>query len=468
MKQFIEDVKAGKVDLIMHTTKALKECHDLNATNHFFTFIADEQALADATRIQIKIKNKEPLGKLAGVLVSVKDGICVKDMPSESSSKILRGYKPVFDATAIERLKNEDAIIIGKTIQDEFGFGSFCLNVPDDRIPPANPIDQERVCGGSSGGAGGAARALTFPHIAIGESTGGSIVNPASFCGVVGLCPTYGRVSRYGLIDYANSLDKIGPLTKSLEDAALALEVMQGFDLKDSTSAKQAPQPYSVDGKVKGMRVGILHIEGAHIDPTVEQTIKDVRTALEKAGVATREVHLPLTMKHALSTYYVLAMAEASTNLAKFCGIRYGNHEKLEGDFNEYFGRVRSSFFGTEALRRVLVGTFVRMAGYRDAYYTKAAKVRTLIIEEYNDVFRDVDAILCPTMPMVAPKVDEVQNISITQSYTMDQLTVGPNLAGLPHLSLPVGEKDGLPIGVMLIGKHFGEQEIIRLGSVLQ
>lgn len=464
---FVEEVKKGNIDVVEHTKEALQELHDINQTHHFLTHIADEQALEQAVNLKSKIDAGHEVGKLAGVLVTVKDGICVKGMPSESSSKILRGYIPVFDATAIKQLRGEGAIIVGKTIQDEFGFGSFCTNVPDDKMPPKNPNNDQYVCGGSSGGAGGLAKAFDKPHIAVGESTGGSIVAPASFCGVPGLCPTYGRVSRYGLIDYASSLDKIGPICKNISDIALALEVMQGFDVKDSTSSNEESHSYPLE-EVKGMRVGFLTYEDAHIDPRIRELMQGARTALEEQGVATMDIKLPLTEQHALSTYYLIAMAEASTNLAKYAGMRYGAHDPLGAGFNEYFSSVRQNYFGDEAKRRLMVGTFTRMAGYRDAYYQKAAKIRSLIIEEYEHAFRNVDALICPTMPITAPKFEDVEKLTLSQHYAMDLLTVGPNLAGLPHLSVPIGLVDAMPVGLMITGKHFGEHDILKLGAALE
>ncbi|MFQ5621190.1 MAG: amidase family protein [Candidatus Nanoarchaeia archaeon] len=467
MKEFVDQVKTGNVNIINHIKKALNEAHELDQTHHFFTYIADEQALEQAAKLQVKIDSNEDIGPLAGVVVTVKDGICVQGMPSASSSKIIRDYRPLFDATAIKRLKDADAIVIGKTVQDEFGFGGFCTNCADDLIPPKNANDITRACGGSSGGAGGIARAFSIPHIAVGESTGGSIVNPASFCGVVGLCPTYGRVSRYGLIDYANSLDKIGPLTKNVKDAALAIQIMQGFDINDSTSSNKE-DTYDLTKNPRGMTVGILSFKEKDIDPRIRELVKQAQTTLEHCGIATKEVTLPLTEKHALAVYYLLALTEASTNLAKFCGLRYGSSLPLEGSYNEYFSKVRTQNFGEEAIRRILIGTFARMAGYRDAYYTKASKIRTLIIDEYKDAFRDVDVLVCPTMAIIAPKFEEIDQLSISQHYTIDQLTTGPNLAGLPHISVPIGTADNMPVGLTLIGKHFREQDILLLGSVLE
>lgn len=425
---------------------------------HYFNKIADS----------FENKNK---GKLEGVYVSVKDCICVKDMESRAGSKILSGYKPVFDATVVSKIKNEGGIIIGKTAQDEFGFGSFCLNVGLGMKVPLNPHDKERVCGGSSGGAAGITAKADFRHIAIGQSTGGSIVAPAAFCGVIGLCPTYGRVSRYGLMDYANSLDKIGPIAKNVADIALMLGVIAGNDINESTTLDEPLDDYVsyVNKDVKGMKIGVIkECFGEGVSPEVEEKIKSAIDKLKEKGVKVEEVSLPITTKYALSSYYIIATAEASTNLAKYCGLRYGVSDDFKESFNEYFSKVRSENLGEEAKRRIMLGTFTRMAGYRDAYYLKALSVRTLIIEEYKKLFKKYDALVSPTMPVIAPKISEVEKLSAMEQYKMDILTVGPNLAGLPHISIPVGNVSDMPVGLMLIGNHLEEKKIIQLGSALE
>ncbi len=336
---------------------------------------------------------------------------------------------------------------------------------------PLNPFDKKRVCGGSSGGAGGITQKASFPHIAIGESTGGSIVSPASFCGIVGLCPTYGRVSRYGLMDYANSLDKIGPMAKSVSDAALMLKSIAGFDEKESTSVNSDIDDYSSEiGKIaKDMKIGVIKESfGEGVDSEVSEAVKGAVKGLEELGVNNGEVSLPLTMKYGVEAYYLLSMAEASTNLAKFCGMRYGKEEKMEGSFNEYFTKVRSQYFSKEAKRRIIIGTFARMAGFRDAYYIKAMKARTKIIEEYKKAFKKYDVLVSPTMPFIAPKFSEIEKMTPLQNYMADILTAGPNIAGLPHISVPCGIKDGMPIGVMFIANHFEEKKLARIASAYE
>jgi aspartyl-tRNA(Asn)/glutamyl-tRNA(Gln) amidotransferase subunit A len=419
---------------------------------------------------EIKVVEPKKKGKLSGVHVSVKDCIVVKDVQSRAGSKILTGYKPVFDATVIEKVKNEGATIIGKTAQDEFGFGSFAKNVGVDMKIPLNPFDKERCCGGSSGGSAGLTQKASFRHISLSESTGGSIVCPAAFCGVYGLCPTYGLVSRYGLMDYANSLDKIGPMAKNIEDIALALDIIAGYDKKDSTSVKRDKEDYSAYLKkdVKGMKIGIIKEAFKGVGPEIAKIVKEKIKELEEKGCKIEEISLPLNSKYSLAAYYLIAMCETSTNLAKFCGMRYGKHEKLEGNFNEYFSKVRGMNFGEEAKRRIIIGTFARMAGFRDAYYIKALKVRTKLIEEYRKVFKKFDILISPTMPVVAPKFKDIDKMTPLENYTMDILTVGPNLAGLPHMSIPVGIKDEMPVGLMVIGNQFDEGKLLQIGKALE
>jgi aspartyl-tRNA(Asn)/glutamyl-tRNA(Gln) amidotransferase subunit A len=442
----------------MEIKKVIQECKKINKEYNYFNTISED----------VKVDGS---GRLKDVVVSVKDCICVKDVESRAGSKILEGYNPLFDATVISKVKKEGGVVIGKTAQDAFGFGSFAVNVGKDMEIPLNPFDKDRCCGGSSGGAAGFTQKAPFRHIALSESTGGSIVCPASFCGVIGLCPTYGRVSRYGLMDYANSLDKIGPMAKSMEDIALMMEVIAGFDSNESTSLDEPVPKYTefVKKDIKGMKIGIVKESfGNGVDDEVKEKVKLGIDKLEKLGAKVEEVSLPLTWKYSVPTYYLLAMCEASTNLAKFCGMRYGASEPIKGSFNDYFSKVRSDYFNDESKRRIIIGTFARMAGHRDAYYIKAAKVRTKIIDEYKAVFKKFDLLVSPTMPFVAPKFKEIEKLSPLQNYMADILTAGPNLAGLPHVSVPVGfDKNNMPIGLMLIGDHLNEEKLIQVGAKL-
>jgi len=459
LHDFIKGIRSRTIDPVENIKKVLEECKTINKTHNFFNTISEDLALNQA-----KTLKDNPKGKLAGIPISVKDCICVQGVESTAGSKMLKGYKPVFNATAVQRVIDQGGILIGKTSQDAFGFGSFNLNVGKDFKIPKNPLDKTRVCGGSSGGSAGITKKLAQPHLSLAESTGGSIVAPAAFCSVYGLSPTYSLVSRYGLIDYGNSLDKIGPMSTSLEGIALLLKVIAGNDPKDSTSSPTPNTEYeeALKKPITGMTIGLLKESLQEpTDPKIIAEVEKVKGILQAQGATIKEISLPITMKYALAAYYVLAMSEASTNLAKLCGMRYGQSLELKGEFHNYFANVRTEFFNKETIRRIMLGTFVRMAGYRDAYYLKAAKLRTLIIQEYKKVFGQVDAILSPTMPVIAPKVEDINNLTPVQNYMMDILTVGPNLAGLPHLNIPT--KDF--IGVMLTADHFKEDVLLTVAS---
>jgi len=455
VKQFIGEVNSGNIDLNDFYSKLYSRIKELDKKYDLFVTVAPKSV------------PKKPKGKLAGLPVSVKDNICTEGIQSTAGSRILRGYTPPFDATAVKRAKEEGVSVIGKTNQDEFGFGWASTN--SGFGIPKNPNDPTRTCGGSSGGAGAITRALDYPHIAIGESTGGSISSPASFCGVVGLTPTYGRVSRYGLIDYANSLDKIGPLGRTVEDVALMLSVIAGHDPRDSTSADQKPENYMkyVGKPVKGMKVGIpKEYFGEGVDPGVREQVMDFVDILQREGATYKEVSLPTT-NEGIATYYIIATSEASTNLAKFSGLRYGEEDGIDGDeFNEYFTKVRSRYFGEEAKRRIILGTYSRMAGYRDQYYLKAMKIRTLIINEFKKAFSKFDVLVAPPMPVVAPKLKDIEKMTPIQEYMMDTLSVCPNLAGIPTITIPHGKVNGLPVGVNVMGDHLQEGKILQVASV--
>ncbi len=463
--EFVSKVRSKEIDIVEHTHKVIEKTRKIDKEYHYFNVISDDLALEQAESVK-----KNPKGKLAGVPVSVKDCLCVKGVESRAGSRVLNGYRPLFSATAVQRLVDEGAIIIGKTAQDEFGFGTFSVNVGLGFKVPLNPFDKDRACGGSSGGSGGITQKADFPHISLGESTGGSIAAPASFCGVAGLCPTYGRVSRYGLIDYANSLDKIGPMARTASDAALALEIISGHDTNESTSLASPVDKYAAEAKkgASNMKIGIIKecfSEG--VDEKVSDKVWDAIKKLESDGVRYEEVSLPIASKYGLSAYYLIAMAESSTNLAKYCGMRYGVHGKLGDGFNEYFTKVRSESFGKEAKRRIIIGTFARMAGYRDAYYMKAMRVRTRIIQEYKSLFRKYDALASPAMPILPPKFSDIDKLTPLQNYMMDIMTVSPNLAGLPHLTINAGLEKGLPVGILLSADHLGEAKLVRLGGAL-
>ena len=454
VREFIERSKTHSLDYMSFADTLMDELQKINKKYSCMREIVDVRA-----RLSI-----EP--DLHGLPMSVKDSICTRGIGSFAGSRILEGYVPPFDATSVAKAKGRGAIVIGKTNQDEFGFGTFSTN--SGFQVPKNPLDTVRVCGGSSGGAAALTAALDMPHIALAQSTGGSISCPAAWCGVVGLTPTYGLVSRFGLIDYANSLDKIGPIGKSVYDVALMLSVISGHDAKDSTSLKHATHDYTqfADRKeLHGVKIGIPKEYFSNVDAKVEKEVWAAIKKLESLGAICKQVSLPLT-KYALPAYYIIATAEASTNLAKFCGLRYGLHAELKGNAEEYFSHVRAQGFGEEAKRRIMLGTFARMAGYKDAYYMKAMQIRTLIIKEFKQAFKRFDVLAAPTMPILPPKFDDVKKLTPTEVYQMDVLTVPANLAGLPMISVPA--KTGTPIGLHLIGDHLQEPRLIEVAAAFE
>lgn len=465
IKEFVKKAKSGEIDIVENTKKILKQAEQINKENNYFNTICSEFALELAKKAA-----KEKKGYLLGVPISLKDSILVKDVETRAGSGILDDYKPLFSSYVVEKLIKEGAIIIGKTSQDEFGFGGFSSNMGKGFKVPLNPVDKTRCCGGSSGGTAGIVKKADFTTASLGESTGGSIVAPASFCGVIGLCPTYGRVSRNGLINYANSLDKIGPITKTIEDAAIILKVISGYDENDSTSVNTNVEDYTkYIGKKDKLKIGVIkEAFGKGVDEEIKKSTWEIIRKLEAQGISYEEVSLPLTLKYGLQTYYLIALTESSTNLACFSGMRYGKEGPLKGNFKEYFSKIRSENFGDEAKRRIILGTFARMAGYRDAYYMKAMKVRTKIIDEYKKLFKKYDILMSPTMPIIAPKLKEIEKLTPLQNYMMDVMTVGPNLAGLPHLSMATGTKDNAPIGTLFIADHFEEKKLIQIGSIVE
>ncbi len=406
-------------------------------------------------------------GKLFGLPISVKDNICTKGIATTAGSKILGGYVPPFDATVIGRIKAEGGLIIGKTAMDEFGFGTFSTNCAYGI--PKNPFDPERTCGGSSGGAGCLTASADFPHVAIAQSTGGSITAPAAFTGTLGLTPTYGRVSRYGLIDYSNSMDKIGVISRRVDDAALVLSVIAGYDPLDSTSRKAEMDftDYKRDG-LKGLRIGVpTEYFSDVVDKRISKAIHGKLDSMERAGAEYEEISLPMS-GYALPAYYLIAMSEASTNLAKFCGLRYGFQEDPNEQYDRYFASIRAKGFGDEAKRRIILGTYARMAGYRDAYYFKALRVRSKVIDEFKRIFDKFDLIATPSMPMLPPRFSDIEKLTPSQIYALDFTTVAFNLAGLPTISVPIGMSGGLPMGMQLAADHFDEKLLLGAAGAIE
>ena len=396
----------------------------------------------------------------ARFLFSAKDNLTSKDMETCAGSRILEGYFPPFDATAIARMREAGGKLIGKTNMDEFGFGTFSTN--SGLEIPRNPFDLERACGGSSGGSACAA-AVFEDHPSLGVSTGGSICCPASFCGVYGIAPTYGRVSRYGLIDYGNSLDKIGVLSSKAGDLRRYINIIAGRDEKDPTSCVQ-PELKDERAPVRSVAVPKEGVEGLSKD--VEAAFTNALDELRRMGIEVETVDMP-SLKYAMPAYYVLATSEASTNLARYVGMRYGRQDgDLSLKFDDYFSDVRSRYFGDEAKRRILLGTFTRMAGYSDRYYSKARQVREVVIDDYKRALRDHDAVLAPTMPFTAPRFDDISKMSALDSYKADYLTVPANLAGVPHLNVPCGyDGDGMPIGMQFVADHWNENALFTMAE---
>ncbi len=389
----------------------------------------------------------------AGFPMSVKDNICVKGMETTASSKILKGYIPPFSATVIKRLEKEGFSILGKTNMDEFGFGSFGIN---SETPAKNPFDETRVAGGSSSGAAIATAILKY-HVAVAESTGGSIAAPASFCGVVGFTPTYGLISRYGLIDYSNSLDKIGFMSRSSEDIRTLMGKSIGKDPADTTSVD------AVLNNVSKQRLVIVDELYSKIDKNIKSSFDNTVKKLSSAGFKIEHLSIP-EIDYSIPVYYIISMAEASTNLAKFTGFKYGlKVDDFSKGYNDFFTEAREAF-GEEAKRKILLGTFIRGASVRSKYYEKALKIRRAIKDKMSSFLKD-SFIISPTMPVIAPTIKEAQSFTPLQNYSMDLLTIPSNLCGFPSISLPSDYLNGLPVGIQITGGQFEDMGLVSFGE---
>ncbi|MFO0691320.1 MAG: Asp-tRNA(Asn)/Glu-tRNA(Gln) amidotransferase subunit GatA [Myxococcota bacterium] len=427
----------------------------------------DEKALRAAEEASRRIAAGQPRSILDGIPVVLKHNIVEQGELATCSSRILEHFVSPYDATVVERLREAGAVFVGRANMDEFAMGSST----ESSIygPARNPWDRERSCGGSSGGSA-AAVAAGFAPIALGSDTGGSIRQPASFCGVVGFKPSYGRISRWGLIAFASSLDQIGPFGRTVSDCAAAFELMAGHDPRDSTSLPEpAPKVCErLDGDVAGLTIGLPkeYFVEQGVSPGVLARVREAITVLEKAGAKIVEVSLPHTT-HTIATYYLVATAEASSNLARYDGVRYGRRAKDPVDLEDLYRRSRSEGFGAEVKRRILLGTYVLSAGYYDAYYGKAQRVRTLIRRDFEAAFGRCDVILTPTAPETAFRLGEKSGDPLAM-YLSDVYTVSANLAGLPAISLPCGLADGLPVGLQLLGKPFDEATLLRVGDAFE
>ena len=419
-----------------------------------------EKAFEEAKQKDEEVLKLENVSDLFGIPLAIKDNISTKGIKTTCSSKILENYIPPFDATVIEKLNARGYIITGKTNLDEFAMGSSTEN--SAFFPTRNPWDFERVPGGSSGGSAAAVGAGIVPA-ALGSDTGGSIRQPAAFCGVVGLKPTYGRVSRYGLVAFASSLDQIGPITRTVEDAAILLNAISGKDDRDSTSADAEVPDFtkSLGQDIKGIKIGIPSEFFEGLDEKIKEKVLNAAKQLEKEGAELVEISLP-TAKYAIEAYYIIAPSEASSNLARYDGVRYGYRAKDYTDLEDMYSKTRDEGFGAEVKRRIMLGTYSLSSGYYDAYYLKAQKVRTLIYQEFMKAFENVNVILTPTTPDIAFKIGEKTDDPI-QMYLSDIFTVSINMATVPAISVPCGFKDNMPVGMQLIAKPFDEETLLKV-----
>ncbi|MFZ3591163.1 Asp-tRNA(Asn)/Glu-tRNA(Gln) amidotransferase subunit GatA [Bacillus sp. DJP31] len=446
--------------------ESYKRIHAVDDTIKAFLTLDEENARSLAKDMDNQLGNKNEFGLLFGLPIGVKDNIVTKNLRTTCGSKILANFDPIYDATVVEKLKLAEAITIGKLNMDEFAMGSS--NENSGFFPVRNPWNTDYVPGGSSGGsvASVAAGEVLF---SLGSDTGGSIRQPASYCGVVGLKPTYGRVSRYGLVAFASSLDQIGPITRNVEDNAYLLQAISGLDPMDSTSANVEVPDFlsSLTGDVKGLQIAVpKEYLGEGVTDEVRQSVMAALKVLEGLGATWEEVSLPHS-KYALATYYLLSSSEASSNLSRFDGVRYGVRSDNAKNLLDLYKQTRSEGFGDEVKRRIMLGTFALSSGYYDAYYIKAQKVRTLIKQDFENVFEKFDVIIGPTTPTTAFKLGEKTDDPMTM-YANDILTIPVNLAGVPGISVPCGFSNGLPLGLQIIGKYFDESTLYRVAHAFE
>ncbi|USD16702.1 Asp-tRNA(Asn)/Glu-tRNA(Gln) amidotransferase subunit GatA [Priestia megaterium] len=450
-------------DLVDESYKRINEVDDKVGA---FLALNEDNARAYAKELDEALQTKDEFGLLFGMPIGVKDNIVTKDLRTTCSSKILANFDPIYDATVVQKLQAAEAVTIGKLNMDEFAMGSSTEN--SGLQLTRNPWNLDYVPGGSSGGSAAAVAAGEVPF-SLGSDTGGSIRQPAAYCGVVGLKPTYGRVSRYGLVAFASSLDQIGPITNSVEDNAYLLQAISGVDPMDSTSANVDVPDYvsALTGDVKGVKIAVpKEYLGEGVGEEARQSVLDALKVLEGLGATWEEVSLPHS-KYALATYYLLSSSEASANLSRFDGVRYGYRTDNAENLIEMYKQSRSEGFGNEVKRRIMLGTFALSSGYYDAYYKKAQQVRTLIKQDFESVFENYDVIIGPTTPTPSFKIGEKTDDPLTM-YANDILTIPVNLAGVPGISVPCGLSNGLPLGLQIIGKHFDESTIYRVAHAFE
>lgn len=460
-------IKDRELNVIDVTKRYIEKIRELNSVLGAYITVCEDEALEQAEIIQKRIENGEPVGKLAGVPIAIKDNICTKGIKTTCASKMLENFVSPYDATVIELLKKEDAIILGKCNMDEFAMGGSTEN--SAFMLTRNPHDLTRVPGGSSGGSAVAVAGKIAPA-ALGSDTGGSIREPASFCGIVGLKPTYGLISRYGLVAFASSLDQIGPMTKDVRDSAYILNIIAKHDEKDSTSVKQEKTDYmnALKNDIKNMKIGVpKEFLGEGINEEVKNNIIESVKKIKAMGAEVEECSLEFT-NCAVAIYYILACAEASSNLGRFDGVRYGYRTKEFNSLKELYTNSRSEAFGPEVKRRIMLGTYVLSAGYYDAYYKKALQMRSLVSNEFNRLFSKYDALIIPTVPTTAFKIGEKVNNPL-QMYLSDICTVMVNIAGLPGISIPSGkDSNNMPIGLQIIGDKFKEEKILQIAYTFE
>lgn len=467
IKSIAEKVQKGELKATDVVAESLRRANKSQKDINGFITICDEAALKKATEIDKQVAAGKKIGSLAGVPVAVKDLLLTKGIKTTAASKILNNFIPPYSSTVVEKLEAAGAVIIGKTNLDEFAMGAS--NENSAYGPVKNPWDLSRVPGGSSGGSAAVVAAKVTPA-SIGTDTGGSIREPANFCGIVGIKPTYGRVSRFGVVAFASSLDQVGPMADSVESAALMLEVISGKDPRDSTSADVPVQEWSknIPTDMKGLKVGLpkeYFVEG--IEPEVRKAIDQSVKILKDAGAEIKEISLPMT-KHGIAVYYLIAPCEASANLSRYDGVRFGHRSKDAGDLSDLYKRSRGEGFGPEPKRRIMLGTYALSSGYYDAYYKKACQVRRLIREDYVKAFSQVDVIAAPVTTGPAFKLGDKSSDPLAM-YLNDIFTLTPSLAGIPGLSLNCGySKEGLPVGLQLLANHFEEAKIIRAAAIVE
>jgi aspartyl-tRNA(Asn)/glutamyl-tRNA(Gln) amidotransferase subunit A len=464
----LHDLLVKKKVTSKEATEALyRRIREVDEKIKAYLLLTEEEAFRKADQVDREIAKGEEIGDLAGIPIGLKDILCTKGIQTTCASKILEGYIPFYDGTVIKKLKEKDTVFLGKLNMDEFAMGSSTENSGFQITH--NPWNLERIPGGSSGGSA-AAVAADECIAAIGTDTGGSIRQPAACCGVVGLKPTYGRVSRYGLVAFASSLDQIGPITKDVEDCSILLHAISGYDPCDSTAVNVEVPDYKqcLKRDVKGIRIGVpeeYFMEG--MDPEVEKSVKEAIDSFKKWGAEIQMISLPHT-KYAVAIYYIIATAEASSNLARYDGVKYGLRSKGYRDLMEMYTQTRAKGFGKEVKRRIILGTYVLSAGYYEAYYRKASQVRTLIKKDFEEVFQKVDVIVAPTAPTPAFKIGEKTEDPL-RMYLSDIHTIPVNLAGIPAISIPCGfSHDGLPIGLQIMGKHFDEGMLLRVAYTFE